>query len=171
MKKFDIKDVYSWFNREDARKYINKKGYFASNINQFEILINKEDPTIFLAIHEDNGSCFGTTHYPVGGFGYCFFLPVDKVKEVTEKKYRPFKSIDEFKKTLNTDFGQSVQIRDKDDHNQNWFGVFNGYSEKDNKLKSISIGSWWWQPEHSFEFYEVFNEQTEEWQPFGVKEC
>ncbi len=36
MKTFDRKDIFSWSNAEDAKKYIGKSGYFADNVNDLK---------------------------------------------------------------------------------------------------------------------------------------
>lgn len=102
MKKFDIKDVFSWSNAEDAKQYIGKKGYFADNLNDLqECVSNNNFQTLFsldLDPKTDVDSIFSITEID---YKYALFIPADKVIEVKEKKYRPFESVDEFMNHLN----------------------------------------------------------------------
>lgn len=105
MKKFDIKDVFSWSNAEDAKQYIGKQGYFADNLNDLqECVSNNNFKTLFsldLDPETDVDSIFSITE---SDYYYALFLPEEKVKEVEEKKYRPFKNVAEFKKYIYGDY-------------------------------------------------------------------
>lgn len=97
MKKFDIKDVFSWSNAEDAKQYIGKNGYFADNLHDLqECVSNNSIQTLFsldLDPETDVDSIFSINEID---YKYALFIPAEKVTEIKEKKYRPFKSIDEF---------------------------------------------------------------------------
>ena len=86
---FNKKDVITALNREDAEIYIGEKGYYCYRMHDWM-------PCELLKVHFDEDydvrnvftilDCKTEHECPM-------FLPADKVKE---KKYRPFKSIDEF---------------------------------------------------------------------------
>lgn len=100
MKKFDIKDVFSWSNAEDAKQYIGKQCYFADTLRYLEQNIN-DDISYILQDVVNGKECqvhevFRDVDYD--GWGLC--LPAEKVKEVEEpKKYRPF-TLEEFNKKI-----------------------------------------------------------------------
>lgn len=90
---FDIKDVKSWANRHDVK--VGDEGYFADNIEELKTEVNRT--RMIAEILDDHAFCFCT---PTNR--YSFFLPLDTVKEdKPEKKYRPFKTINELEKSLN----------------------------------------------------------------------
>lgn len=167
MKKFDIKDVFSWSNAEDAKQYIGKYCYFADKLGDLENQVKKDKRyklqrvsllemvhSVFFADDEFWGLC----------------LPADKVKEVEEKKWRAFRTIEEFKKTFNAGIGRVFELRSKEDHLKIRVCVCTGYREYDSKLISFMFGNLELSTNVCFDMYEVFNENTEEWQPFGVEE-
>lgn len=102
--KFDVKDVKSWANRYDVK--IGDKGYFINDLESFKE--NRADNSEFKidrikGIRDKFANCFISKTW----FGlqdcFPFFLPLDAVKEdkPKEKKYRPFKTINELEKSLN----------------------------------------------------------------------
>lgn len=111
---FDIKDVKSWANRHDVRT-LTDAGFFGNSLSEIDDEIKRynngeEDRLHELYMISDNGCyCFGYALYlaDTGAFGgtnnFAFFLPLDAVKEdkPKEKKYRPFKTINELEKSLN----------------------------------------------------------------------
>lgn len=168
MKTFDRKEVFSWANCEEAT--LNTWGYFSESLKDLKREIKEGKEHKLLSIDSEDSYCFKFVKNDTQ-FSFPFFLPTDKVKEVKkEEKYRPFKTLEEFRKTFNQiDFGQPLQIRHKENINEVFVGTFNGYQEEDNVLITISLGGWLLSPRTLFDFYEVFNEKTEEWQPFGVE--
>lgn len=90
---FDIKDVKSWATRHDVK--VGDEGYFADNIEELKTEVNRT--RMIAEILDDHAFCFRTPSNR-----YSFFLPLDAVKEdKPEKKYRPFKTINELEKSLN----------------------------------------------------------------------
>ena len=114
MKTFDKKDVYSWSNCEEAKTYIGKTGYFNNDFESIKRAIELGDPAVLDRVDTNSIWCFKAL-----GVSLCFglFLPADKVKEVEEKKYRPFKNVAEFKKYIYGDYcvsciEQTIKIED-----------------------------------------------------------
>lgn len=161
---FDKKDVFTVLNACDAEEYLNTKGYFAETLSVLNANIKDGITDTLRNIETDN--CFS---FVTDNDNFPLFLPASKVIKL-EKKYRPFKTIEEFKKTLNiSDFGEPIEYRDS--NGNQYVAVWNGYLEKNNKLEVISLGGWVYTARGLFECcFEFFNEQTEEWQPFGVAE-
>lgn len=91
---FDIKDVKSWANRHDVK--VGDKGYVSSNLHSLQDELKNNVALIREISHicDDDVYCFSCKAF--GNIrSYGLFLPLDKVKEPNEKKYRPLKSIDE----------------------------------------------------------------------------
>ena len=172
MKTFDKKDVYSWSNAEEAKQYIGKVGYFADNVDDLQECVNNDNfQTLFsidLDPQTDVDSIFSITEID---YKYALFIPAEKVKEVEEKKkYRSFKSIDEFFTTLEVELGQSIVLRHRLTPKEKLTVVFTGYIEFDNKLTYIMLGNLEYSPSAFYNSYEVYNDNTKTWQPFGVEE-
>lgn len=99
MKTFDIKDVFSWSNAEDAKQYIGKECYFADSIFRLQDNINNNKVYILEKVANNDKTDVTSLfifYGSVSEFGWRLCLPAEKVTEIKEKKYRPFKSIDEF---------------------------------------------------------------------------
>lgn len=166
MKTFDKKDVITCINAEDAKKYVGKLGYFANGLNGFANI------DYFAAYSLDNVQVGIDKPFFYREKNFALFLPEDKVKEVEEsKKYRPFKTLQEFKDALEIDgIGDWIQFRFKDEPTLNYFVIFNGYvkDEKD-QLYGVCLGSYSFSIQHLFEHFE-YSVEKDQWKPFGVEE-
>lgn len=166
-KLFDKKDIFSWSNCEEAKKYIGEKGYFRDDY-QADLaawrqgILQEIDPSLPVdCTFEDEENC-----------AHGLFLPADKVKQQEPKKWRPFKTIDEFKKTLNSiNFLDALTFREKHDTSHQYCAVFDGFVDTNGELDRVSLGGKFWTAAELFNHYEWFDdEKTEDWQPFGVEE-
>ena len=169
MKTFDIKDVFSWSNAEEAKQYIGEKGYFADNLNDLqECVSNNNFQTLFsldLDPETDVDSIFSITEID---YKYALFIPAEKVKEVEEKKYRPFETIEEFIKTIG-DIGTIITYREKKEPSQEMRGIFTGYMwDRACRGWILGLGATLYRLENLFELAEY--KYKNEWQPFGVEE-
>lgn len=164
MKIFDRKDVYSWSNAEEAKKYIGKKGYMSDSIIGLKEAINISRVYELKDIDEDSSFCF---YRPQVNYGRGLFLPADKVKEVEEKKWRAFRTYDELKEN-GLILGLHLPYRRKDNIKQRNVGIITCFQLVDNELK-ISIGP------NTFSLNQLFNEYERydelEWKPFGIEEA
>ena len=96
MKEFDRKYIFSWANCEEAKQYIGKEGFIGNRLGEINENVKRGCTVTLQDVEDDTVDCF---YFEMGIFKDCsagLFLPLDKVKEVEEKKYRPFKNIDEF---------------------------------------------------------------------------
>lgn len=94
MKTFNKKDLITWFNRDQAE--IGKEYYFASCLSDIQNRVNNgkykfklrsiDENRVDQPFEWDDGTCFC----------WACILPVDKVIEKGEKKFRPLKNIEEF---------------------------------------------------------------------------
>lgn len=121
---FDIQDVKSWANRHDIK--VGDIGYFADNIGDLKFA-NKGQ---ILSIDDNCGVPFLYTNGDTKNeTRFCFFLPLEAVKEdkPKEKKYRPFKNLNEIQSVLRGgdvtkyaffDVGTHLTVRHKDERNR-----------------------------------------------------
>ena len=95
---------------------------------------------------------------------FCFCLPCEWVEEEKkEPKYRPFKDHAEYKEYLNDGIIESwIQIREKLTGEVSEL-MYVGGSEA-----IICLGAYSFDLNKLFYDFELFNENTCEWQPFGV---
>lgn len=172
MKTFDKKDVFSWSNAEDAKQYIGKEGYFGDSIAELDYKIQgvfKNILTDIFASDTDRASIpFGNNDEET----WSLFIPTDKVKEVEKpKKWRAFKSIDEFKKETGLDLLSIVHYRYIIEKPRNLtttgFGVITDFCTCSDNTYYITIG------DTSFNLNELFDYEylvDGVWKPFGVEE-
>lgn len=164
---FDIKDIKSWSNRHDVK--VGDEGYFCNHISDLCDMRDVESTKIE-RIYDNQASCFSSTAF-YGG--YSFFLPLNAVKEnkPKEKRYRPFKTINELEKTLNKVnrsahqfmcVGNDIFIRDK---NQMTHLMITRIDRdvKTNEVINVNGMS----PIYLFNNYEI--RVGAEWLPFGVE--
>lgn len=174
---FDKKDVFSWANAEDAKRYIGKEGYFASHYcNDLKswwkaklLDINRDGDisNVFIGECDDvEKPYFGDDEDCAG-----LFLPADKVKRV-EKKWRPFKTIEEFKRVLDIKLGSVLVYRRKDESDMEFVAAFMGYKrlQPTGSLYSVLLGGMTYLVVPLLDKYEWYNTSTNEWCPFGVEE-
>ena len=95
---FNTEDVLSWANRDKAEAYVGKEGYFADSLEKLEGVIKNRIIYTLIEVGVDV-SCFREGEYK---FRFGLFLPTDKVLPVPirPKKYRPFRTVEEFSQTL-----------------------------------------------------------------------
>ena len=170
---FDKKDVFSWSNAEEAKQYIGKEGYFAdvccSDKSYWQkaklVGVRCDDSisevfvsSVLIEDCDDETLVFG------------LFIPADKVKR-PEKKWRPFKTIEEFKNALGLGFGFTLVYRRKDEPDMEFVLAFTGYKRYRplGSLYSISLGGTFYLVIHLLNDYE-WQDKDGNWQPFGVKE-
>lgn len=79
-KVFEIKDVISWSNSEDAKKYVEKQGYLGDSVQDLITKVNNDDiSTLWNVYHANEVNCIFEDVYDNK---YGLFLPIDKVREV-----------------------------------------------------------------------------------------
>ena len=166
MKTFDKKDIFSWSNCEEAKQYIGRQGHFADTMTQLRDSINKNEAYTLCRIFKDVGNCFYTTENSYS-IGYDFFLPIDKVKEVEEKKYRPFKHYLEFTLVTKKKVGDVINIMRKD-KSYSEILVITG-KRTDNNNNTVLRLSRYFSLRELFEDY-LWEDEKGYWQPFGVEE-
>ena len=168
MKTFDRKDVFSWNNAEEAKTYIGKTGYFNNDFESIKRVIELGDPVVLDRVDTNSIWCFKAL-----GVSLCFglFLPAEKVKEVEEKKWRPFGNMDEFTKCILNSLNVSpihhiIEIEDTFTAKQCTIQILGKFK---NGLILPIYGAQTF--EQLFNRFKIFNDCHEiGWQPFGVLE-
>ena len=149
------------FDTEKANEFIGKACYFSNHLCSF----NNLDNVLKAELKHIRFSSDGSNPYYTNAC-YAFCLPCEWVKEEKkEPKYRPFKDHAEYKEYLNDGIIESwIQIREKLTGEVSEL-MYVGGSEA-----IICLGAYSFYLNNLFYDFELFNESTGEWQPFGVLE-
>lgn len=151
------------FDVKEAKQYIGKECYFSNYLCNFND-INSIAPRALLHNITEDKDASNPYYSSPGYFAYC--LPCEWVEEEKkEPKYRPFKDHAEYKEYLNDGIIESwIQIREKLTGEVSEL-MYVGGSEA-----IICLGAYSFDLNNLFYDFELFNENTCEWQPFGVLE-
>jgi hypothetical protein len=159
MKQFDKKDIFTCVNAEDAMSYIGDNGYFADSLSGF-YHIDCYAPYSLDKVR------IGTDHpFVYRTKSFALFLPANKVKEVEEPKYRPFKSTSEFLKFYKV--GQVIHLKNKNDNLEQLTSIVAVFI-RCYCCVCLGINHGALAFEDLFKKYEI--EIDGKWQPFGVEE-
>lgn len=144
-------------------KFIGTDCYFSDKASDYGDLSNCQVGTL---VSRDGmtGVFNATKNNSYANFDYC--LPGEWVKEEKkEPKYRPFKDHAEYKEYLNDGIIESwIQIREK------LTGEVSELMYVGGSGAIICLGAYSFDLNNLFNDFELFNESTCEWQPFGVLE-
>lgn len=168
MKIFNKKDVFCSFNVEDAEKYIGKLGYFGNTLKELKKWVDNYPPDkLGKILKDDNRTRIFKVDDPEP-FVFCLFLPADKVKEVKEeKKYRPFKNLNECRKCISKDtftcLDHGIEIIDTSKGSQYSFMILGTFT---NGIILPLYGALTF--EQLFEKFKI--NINGNWQPFGMLE-
>ena len=144
-------------------KFIGTDCYFSDKASDYGDLSNCQIGRL-LSRDGMTGVFNATKNNSYANFDYC--LPCEWVEEEKkEPKYRPFKDHAEYKEYLNDGIIESwIQIREKLTGEVSEL-MYVGGSEA-----IICLGAYSFDLNNLFYDFELFNESTGEWQPFGVLE-
>lgn len=166
------------FDSDEAKQFIGQEGYFSNNTTDFQDLNDACRDVLQDVIDSyDNTPPFKCSDYIHKNYVlplvYCFvssvtsykyFLPSEWVKE-PEPKWRAFKDHAEYKEFLNDGIIESwVKIKDKSADKIYELMYVGGGDDK------ICLGGMMFSASTLFNTFELFNESTGQWQPFGVEE-
>lgn len=157
------------FDVEEAREFIGKECYFSNcrvhykNLSNFKKFVSLTDYCIgTLTAVMDLGDRVFDVDQQCNEFRYC--LPCEWVQEQKRPQWRAFKDHAEYKEFLNDGIIESwIKIREKE--TKDTFEVMYVGGGED----IIYLGGRAFSLSYLFEQYELFNENTQEWLPFGVK--
>lgn len=152
--------IYSCFDTEQAKEYVNTKGYFTDYYENFSDLRKLFYGT---CVDIDNVSEFPfRLSNSERKENYKFFLPEKFVKK--EKKLRPYKNISEFCNHTGCKFVGShcINIRNKDTKCEELL-LYTGFSNE-----TVHLGGYVSTLEALFNSYEFLYKG--DWMPFGVED-
>lgn len=150
------------FDTEQAKQFIGKECYLSDGVASFANIDNLNKAMLMEVEDEDmHPYKLENTRWH---YGSLFILPCEWVKsEEPEKKYRPFKDHTEYKEYLNDGIIESwIQIREK------LTGEVSELMYVGGSGAIICLGAYSFDLNNLFYDFELFNESTGEWQPFGV---
>ena len=167
MRHFEVKDVLSWATREEAKHYIGQTGFFGDSLAELAGDVETGDHFLLSDVQDDTSSCF----YLDGANYYSFFLPADKVKEVEEKKWRPFKDRVEFKEVTGLNVGDTILFKEKNyvPCCSNEAFILSLENEPAG-LMFVTLSGLRTSNKILFDKYEYSKDEGETWLPFGVEE-
>lgn len=149
------------FDTEEAKPFVGKECYFAHNYTSFRDLQGCSRGSL-TAVDYKNDMSFVMADGGISKFPY--IIPC----EWTEQKrpqWRAFKDHAEYKEFLNDGIIESwVKIKGKGDGKIYELMYIGGGDDK------ICLGGMMLSVSNLFKDFELFNESTREWQPFGVEE-
>lgn len=155
--------IFTCFDTEQAKQYVDSKGYFTNDMGDFKYLNDCYYGTLNVV---DNNSSRSYLNKDVPMY-FGFFLPEEFVNgKQAKKKYRPY-TMREFQKIFMP--GQPIRFRHKENKLERLL-VLIGYENLSNGNVFIQIGNYDFTLEDLFEDYEWQSPDTEEFKPFGVEE-
>ena len=148
-------DCFDAENEELMKSFLNKKGYFSNNLENF-CLLDGCFKRLLSNVFKKVKSCFNDDE----GRDWKFFLPVEWVKE-PEKKYRSFTLTEWINQH---EIGDVIHYRSKLDGIEAHVMYMGTYHHKNKGTIVLGVASY--TLDCLFEEYEI--EINGEWQPFGV---
>lgn len=158
------------FDAEMANQFIGKECYFSNcrvyykNLSNFKKFVSLTDYCIgTLTAVMNLGDRVFDVDQQCTEFRYC--LPCEWVQEQKESKWRAFKDHAEYKEFLNDGIIESwVKIKNKTTDDISELMYVGGV------IDVVILGGIMFTVSDLFKNFELFNENTQEWQPFGVEE-
>ena len=169
IKSFDIKDVYSWANWKEAKQYIGKECFFGDTLAELQGEINSKSNKILKNINNRETVPTQCIFNDDCGASWGLCIPTDKVKEVKELKYRPFRTTEEFSKVTGKRIGSILKFRCGGNDKRYYTKMYTGFHILENGNIYIELGSEAYNLEQLYNYYEWLDKHGK-WQPFGVFE-
>ena len=152
-------DILSCFDIEKAKEFVGQKGYFANDLYCFSV-VETCYYDILTEVSKDGTSPFKDDD----GCYWNLFIPESVLKpKPKEKKYRPFKDINEFFIKTNFDAGDIIRVYSKS-QNSELHLMLVGWSDNELILGSLRRSF-----KELFENFELWDGE-EKFIPFGVEE-
>ena len=174
MKTFNKKDVFYIENAEDAIQYIGHECYFEDSFAGLQYCIDNNIKGLLKCVRDDDDNTVDCIFVAdcgikvmdsrrIRSFGLC--LPCELVKMEKNPKFRPFKSVEEFKSVVG-DIGSVIRFKPIN-CNANYCVMFLGVLEDEFGRTNILIGGIVHDFAELFEEYVLLKDGKEV--PFGVK--
>ena len=78
--KFNEKNIFSWSNCGEARKYLNTRGYFGDSLDELNDAIKNNRTRSLIRINDNDATlCFEGSYHDE--MGYALFLPIELMRE------------------------------------------------------------------------------------------
>ena len=152
-------DILSCFDIEKAKEFVGQKGYFANDLYCFSV-VETCYYDILTEVSKDGTSPFKDDD----GCYWNLFIPESVLKpKPKEKKYRPFKDINEFFIKTNFDAGDIIRVYSKS-QNSELHLMLVGWSDNELILGSLRRSF-----KELLELFELWDGE-ERFIPFGVEE-
>lgn len=152
--------IFTCFDTEQAKQYVDTKGYFTNDIDDFNNLDDCYDGTLNV-VYDNSSRPFLNKDFS-RYFG--FFLPEKFVKEKQAKKFRPC-TLDGF----GLNIGDLIKFRRKDDPTFEICTLYTGYLKNNGTVK-VMLGNTYYSLEELFDNYEWYDKDSKTWEMFGVEE-
>ena len=152
------------------KKVVEKKGYFAGTLDELRKIVDKGELGYLTTIECKRSQPFRDNHFHY----YTFFLPEDKVHPAPpkEKKYRPFKTFEEFTSTVTPwdlqFIGRCVHLREKNNPENQLHVKPTGFGVTSKGLNCIVLGNFSYTPENLFKYFE-FKDADNTWHQLGIE--
>ena len=158
-----LSDVLAVVDFGIASNFIGQNGYFGNSILDFQRLDTCYHGEL-TGLIRNTDRCFEYEDCSESGRpGYAYFIPDSKLADVLEEKYRPF-TIEEW--LYRYILGNIVTFRPKNS-SKPIHAIFTEWLEHE---EVVALGSRVFTFEELFEKYELLDELTGEWTPFGNTE-
>ena len=155
--------IFTCFGTEQAEQYVDSKGYFTNDIDEYRRLDDCYYGTLNVV---DNNSSIPYLNKDFSRY-FSFFLPEEFVKQKeVEKKYRPYK-LNEFLKEI--PMHTVITMRKKGDNDCIITCTFTGYRTRI-ICTDVCLGVEWVSLGTLADEYEYKNTYIGDWKPFGVEE-
>lgn len=152
-------DILSCFDIEKAKEFVGQKGYFANDLYCFSVVETCYYDTL-TEVAKDGNNPFKDDD----GCYWGLFIPESFLKpKPKEKKYRPFKDINEFFIKTNFDAGDIIRVYSKS-QNSELHLMLVGWSDNELMLGNLRRSF-----KELFEWFELWDGE-EKFIPFGVLE-
>lgn len=151
-------DILSCFDIEKAKEFVGQKGYFANDLYCFSVVETCYYDTLDEVFDgdspfKDDDGCY-----------WNLFIPESVLKsKPKEKKYRPFKDINEFYIKTNFDAGDIIRVYSKS-QNSELHLMLVGWSDNELMLGNLRRSF-----KELLEWFELWDGE-EKFIPFGVEE-
>ena len=165
---FDVKDVFTSVNADDATAYVDKYVYRSNSLAGLRKDVKEHKFCVLDGVLDDSND----KRFVDGERKFSLCLPYDKVKQPhKEKKYRPFKSVMEFELYTGFAVGAKLTVRGKnwnDSDGMHLMYVGNGMHDG---VETLGLGNMCMPIADWFDYEYLWHEDNlEEWRPFGVPE-
>lgn len=157
------------FDTQIAKQFIGKKGYFSHYIDNYADLKLNTVLGILGSTGDTFHESFCCTEETLDNYYYEFFIPEEWVKpEESEKKYRPYKNVQELFEDIGVYIGDTIHFRSKAKETESHALITSYTTLKDGAEKICFGGAYYYTMQALFDLFEL--RSRGKWQPFGIKE-